>query len=150
MSEPIAVERSIWIAAPLERAWQAVTQPQHLNEWYAAYYHWDIPALEVGSTVKFYSKDNRNDMQIATIQVVDPPREFTLRWEAHKDYPATNLITSFLLKNENDGTRVTIYESGYETLPNSERQQWLDATGNGYSMSVENLKAFLEGQPIPH
>lgn len=150
MPEQIAVERSIWITVSPERAWQAVTEPQHLNQWYATYYHWDIPALQVGTIVKFYNKDNAADVQSATIQVVDPPRQFTLRWEAHKDYPATLLVTSFLLKTENDGTRVTIHESGYETLPADERHQWLDATGNGYGMSVENLKAYLEGRPIPH
>ena len=45
---------------------------------------------------------------------------------------------------------MTIHESGYETVPEAERQQWLDATGGGYTMSMENLKAHLEGRPIPH
>ncbi|MCA0457779.1 MAG: SRPBCC domain-containing protein [Chloroflexi bacterium] len=150
MAESTAVERSIWVAVPPERAWQAVTEPQHLNQWYATFYHWDIPALAAGARVEFYNKDNHADMQVATITVVDPPREFTLRWESPTGYPATTLITSFLLNSEADGTRVTIHESGYETVPADERQQWLDATGNGYGMSVENLKAYLEGRPIPY
>ena len=148
--EKIAVERTIWINAPRERVWNAVTQPEHLNQWYATFYHWDIPALNVGTTVKFYNKDNPADMQIATIEVVDPPCQFTVRWQPDKEYPEMTLVTSFMLDEENGGTRATISESGYESLPAEVRQQWLDATGGGYTLSMENLKAYAEGKPVPH
>jgi uncharacterized protein YndB with AHSA1/START domain len=149
MEKALAVERSIWIAAPPERAWRAVTEPEHLNEWYATYYHWDIPSLEVGTTIKFYNKDDENDLQVATIETVHPPCQFTVRWQPNPRYPAVLIVTSFLLAEENGGTRVTIHESGYETVPANERQQWMDATGRGYTMSMENLKAYVEGRSIP-
>jgi uncharacterized protein YndB with AHSA1/START domain len=150
MQQTLAVERSIWIAAPRERAWEAVTEPEHLDQWYATHYRWEIPALQVGTTVKFYHKDDNSDMQIATIEVVDPPRQFTLRWQPDKQYPAMTLITTFMLEDENDGTRVAISASGYEAVPEDERQQWIAATGGGYTMSMENLKAYLEGRDLPY
>ncbi len=149
MEQTIAVERSIWIAAPCERAWRAVTEAEQLDRWYATYYRWEIPALQVGTTIKFYNKDNNTDMQLATIEVVDPPRQFTLRWQPDQTYPAMTLVTTFMLEEENGGTRVTIIESGYESMPDDVRQQWLDAVGQGYSMAVENLKAYLEGRSLP-
>jgi len=149
-ADTVAVERSIWINASRERVWRAVTEPEHLNQWYATYYHWEIPTLQVGTTVTFYNKDDKADRQIASIAVVDPPRQFTLRWQPDVRYPAMTLVTSFLLEEENGGTRVTISESGYEALPADVRQQWLDATGGGYTMSMANLKAYLEGQKLPH
>jgi hypothetical protein len=118
--------------------------PEQLNQWYATFYHWHIPALEVGVAVRFYNKEDESDAQHALIAVVDPPREFTLNWQE-----APHLVTSFLLEAEAGGTRITIRETGYENLPESERQSWLDATAEGYSMSVENLKAFLEGRSKP-
>lgn len=148
--EQVAVERSIWINASRTRAWRAVTEPEHLNQWYATYYHWEIPALQVGTTVRFYNKDDNADHQIARIEVVDPPRKFTLRWEPDPRYPAMTLITTFMLEEENGGTRVTISESGYEALPDDVRQTWFDATAGGYTMSMENLKAYLEGRKVPH
>jgi uncharacterized protein YndB with AHSA1/START domain len=147
--ETLAVERSVWVAAPRERAWSAVTEPEQLNRWYATYYHWEIPALEVGATIKFYNKDKNTDMQLATIEVVDPPRQFTLRWQPDREYPAMTLVTTFMLEEENNGTRVTLIESGYESMPDDVRQQWLDEVGKGYAMSVENLKAYLEGRRLP-
>lgn len=102
--------------------------------------------------MKFYNKapEKHTDLQIATIEVVDPPRQFTLRWHSSQEYPAVSLVTTFLLVEENGGTRVTHHESGYESIPAAERQQWLDATGAGYTLSMENLKAHLEGRSLPH
>lgn len=146
--QKIAVERSVWIAAPRERAWHAVTEVEHLDRWYATCCTWEIPALQVGAPVKFLNTPT--DALEATIAVLDPPREFTLHWQPDKIYPQMSLITSFLLEEENGGTRVTIRESGYENIPEAERQEWLDAAGMGYTGSLENLAALLLGQPLLH
>ena len=146
--EPIAVERSVWIEAPIERAWKAVTEAEQLGAWYAPSFRWEIPALDVGTRVKFYNSES--EILLATIEVIDPMRQFSLRWDPMADYGAVELVTTFWLAEENGGTRVTIHETGYEAVLEDERQQWLDSTGHGYGMSMENLKAYLEGKPIPH
>jgi uncharacterized protein YndB with AHSA1/START domain len=135
------VERSIWIAAPIERAWQAITDPAQLEKWYAANCKWEIPRLQVGARVTFYNTDT--DLLHATIEVVDPLRQFTLRWDPVEQ--GLVLVTAFLLGEENGGTRATISETGYEMLPESDRQQWMDMTAESYAMSMGNLKAYLEG-----
>ncbi len=145
--EAIAIESSIWIEAPIERAWQAVTEPARLTSWYAPLHAWEIPVLAVGERVKFDNSDT--EALYATIEVVDYLHQFTLRWDASDDDQVV-LTTSFLLTSENGGTRVTLRESGYESVPENERQQWLDAVGSGYIQSMENLKAYLEGQSLPH
>jgi uncharacterized protein YndB with AHSA1/START domain len=133
---------------PRVQAWRAVTEAEQLGRWYAPSFQWEIPALEVGGRVKFYNA--ADDILNATIEVVDPPSLFRLRWDAYEGYANVSLVTSFTLAEDNGGTRVTILESGYEAVPEEERQQWLDSTGHGYGMSMENLKAYLEGKPIPH
>jgi hypothetical protein len=85
---------------------------------------------------------------LATIEVVDLLRLFRLRWAPVEQ--GVVLVTSFLLGEENGGTRATITETGYDALPKDQRQQWLDSTDAGYTMSMENLKAYLEGRLIPH
>lgn len=105
-----------------------------------------IPALAVGGRIKFHNSDT--EVLQATIEVVNPPHEFTVRWDASVHYGVV-LVTSFLLAAEAGGTRVTIRESGYERVPADERQQWLDATGGGYTMSMENLKAYVESWSLP-
>lgn len=143
----MSVERSIWIAAPRERVWPAVTRPEHLERWYAVGCPWEIPALAVGEIVRFYNTPT--EILLATIDMVDPPHQFSLRWQPEQLYPTTTLVTTFILEEENGGTRVTVTETGYESLPDDIRQARVDQTAEAYSMSIGNLKAYLEGRSIP-
>jgi uncharacterized protein YndB with AHSA1/START domain len=144
--EDIAVECSIWIAAPPERVWQAVTEPEQLAQWFAPGSPWEIPQLEVNTTVKFHN--TATEILLATIQTADPPQQFILRWEPEED--GTILTTSFLLEEENEGTRVTIRETGFETLAADIRQSRVEQTAAGYGMSLENLRAYLMSEPVPY
>jgi len=154
--EKIAVERSIWIDAPVGQVWEAVTDPGKLGEWYAPGSPWKIPLLEAGAVVEFHHSPNAHHsgsevtVLKATIVKLDPPREISLRWEPDATYPDLVLVTTFTLIEENGGTRATIGESGYEAVPADERQAWLDSISSGYGMSMENLKALVEGREVPH
>jgi uncharacterized protein YndB with AHSA1/START domain len=140
--EQIAVERSIWIAAPRERAWRAITDPVQLEQWYAPGCPWEFPSLHVGATVTFYNTDT--DIQRGTIEIADPPRQLTLRWQPDPMYPTAALLNTFCLGEENNGTHVTVTQTGYESLPNDVRQTWVDADAGAYTTIVEHLKAYLE------
>lgn len=140
--ENVAVERRIWINAPRQRVWQALTESKHLEQWYAPGCPWAIPALKVGETVKFYNTDT--DIQLATIEVVESPRQFTLRWQLDPMSPEITLLNTFLLEEENGGTQVTAMQAGYESLPDDIRQGQLDQDGGAYTAIVESLKAYLE------
>lgn len=140
--ESVAVERSVWIDAPRQRVWRALTEPEHLERWYAPGCPWVIPTLKVGEPVKFYNTDT--DIQLATIEVIEPPRQFTLRWQLDPLNPELTLVNTFLLEEENGGTRVVAIQAGYESLPEDIRQQQLDQDADAYTAIVEGLKAYLE------
>lgn len=140
--ETLAVKRTVLINAPLERVWDAVTQPEQLEEWYAPGCPWEIPALQSGATVKFHNTDT--DIQLATIEVVEPLREFTLRWQLDPMHPGLTLTNTFLLEPEHDSTRVTVSQAGYESLPENIRQEQLDQDAGAYTAIAESLKSYVE------
>jgi uncharacterized protein YndB with AHSA1/START domain len=142
MGATITVERSIWIRAAREKVWQAITDAEQLGQWYAPGCAWEIPALRVGEEIRFHNTED--DIQIATIQVVDTPHRLVLRWQADPGNPDAALDNTFTLVEEDGGTRVTVTQSGYETLPETARRAWADADGGAYTTVVENLKAYLE------
>ena len=141
--ERLEVERSVWIDAPRERVWQAITDPAQLEHWYAAGCPWEIPALEPGTLVKFYNTPD--DVLLATIEAVEPPREFRLRWQPDPQFPNTRLVMSLIMEEEAGGTRATVLESGYETMPEAAARDLAAQTGEGYHLSMAELKAFVEG-----
>jgi uncharacterized protein YndB with AHSA1/START domain len=137
--EPLSVERSIWIKAPRQRVWQAITDSQQLQQWWGDY--WEITRLEVGATVKFGEAD---DPMLATIDVLDPPRQFSILWPPQPQYHSIQIFTTFVLADEKDGTRVTVTETGFEALPDDIRQTRFDQTAKGYTQVLEALKGLLE------
>lgn len=146
--EQLTVVRTIWIQASRERVWAAVTEAEQLSRWYSPGSPWEIPSLKAGAVVLFHHSPNRyhSGMEVvtlrATIETVDPLHRFAVRWEYEES--DVDMLTTFILTEENGGTKVTITETGYET------QQQLKQTEEGYGMSLENLKAHMEGRELPY
>jgi uncharacterized protein YndB with AHSA1/START domain len=138
--EPFKVERSIWINAPRERVWRAVTETEEIKQWWGND-DWEITALEVGATVKFGDPD---DLLLATVAVVDRPREFSIQWPPQPQYHSIAMVTTYRLEEENGGTRVTVTETGFEALPDDIRQKRFDSTAQGYETVLADLKVYVE------
>lgn len=141
----VTVVRSIWINAPQDRVWRAVTEAEQLSRWYAPGSPWGIPELREGAKLYFHHTPNEHHSgtevvtMAAKIEKLEPPNRFAVRWE---DEPT--MVTAFLLAADNGGTRVTITETGYETAEQAKQ------TESGYEMSLENLQAFIGGRSLPH
>jgi uncharacterized protein YndB with AHSA1/START domain len=141
--EPVSVERSIWINAARERVWRAVTESEQIRQWWGDY--WEITALEVGAAVKFGDPD---DLMLATVAVVDRPREFAIQWPPQPQYHSIAMLTTYRLEEENGGTRVTVTETGFEALPDDIRQKRYDSTAKGYETVLGDLKAHVEDPSV--
>lgn len=136
----LTVERSIWINASRERVWQAITQ--EISQWWDHDY-WEITTLELGATVKF---GDTNDPILGKIAVLDAPREFSLAWPPQAQYHSIEMTTTYRLSEENDGTRVTVTETGFEAMVAEIRQERFDSTMRGYGIILESLRNFMEGR----
>lgn len=139
--EATTVERSIWINAPRERVWKAITDDKQLQQWWADY--WSIPVLQVGATIKFGTED---DPLMATIAVFDPPREFGIHWTPQPQYHSVEMTTTFTLEEENGGTRLTVKDTGFEGMPDDIRREQVKRTNEGYTKVLAALKAMLEAE----
>lgn len=145
--EKLTVEHTIWINAPRERVWEAITDGKQISHWWGD--HWEIPQVEAGATIRFGSENDPNlakeeDWMVATLAVVDRPREFAIQWPPQPQYHSTAMFTRFVLEEENGGTRVTVSESGFEGLPEDIRQKQYEGTAAGYATVMAALKAYLE------
>lgn len=141
-----AVECSVWVAAPREQAWEAITDPKQIEQWFCPGSAWEVSVLEIGGKVILHSTDI--DADIHTIEIFDPPHQFALRWEP--DAPVAPLITIYTLEEKNGGTRVTVKETGFDLLPIHIRRQRIAQAAQGNTENLENLKACLEGRSLPY
>ena len=145
---PSVLEHSIWIEAPRERTWHAITETEHIMQWWGAAGYAEITELFSGASMKFGTGDSAI---FAMIQRVDPPRQFVYEWPPHPRYFSVPFVTSYTLEDESGGTRVTFSESGFEAWPDDEeRRARFERIRGEFRMVLENLKAYLEGRTLPH
>lgn len=137
--DKIGVERTIWINAPRERVWQAVTDPAQIAQWFAP----GASFAQHGDTISVRIGDSNVDVVI--IEWVDPPRQITTR-----SLPDRSVTMTYTLEDENGGTRFTVTETGFESLSAEARQQRLDQDGIGWDGTLANLNAYIEGKSLPH
>ena len=147
MIQPILTNQ-IWIAAPRDKTWHSITNSEHIRHWWGAEGYAEITGLSPGASIKF----NTGDGPIfPTIRVVDPPHLFVYEWPPHPRYFSVPFVTSYILDEENGGTRVTFSESGFDAWPDDEaRRARYDRISGEFRMVLENLKAYLEGRDLPH
>jgi uncharacterized protein YndB with AHSA1/START domain len=136
--EKQTLKRSIWINAPRERVWQAVSDPVQIAQWFAP--GTDFSFKDNIITIRM----NETEVDVALIEVMEAPRQLTTR-----SLPDKLMTTTYLLEEENGGTRFTVIEAGFEGLSAEDRQKRLEQDSAGWDMALENLKAYIDGKPLP-
>lgn len=142
-----AVERSIWIAAPRERVWSAVTDPIQIEKWFSPGTAWKLSALEVGGRLFTIDPETGQEAYVQIVDLIDAPNHFVLH--SLPVAPGTSQITDYLLQEEMNGTRLTITNSGYELMPEDERWMSMEQNAFGFGMMMENIRAVVENKPLP-
>jgi uncharacterized protein YndB with AHSA1/START domain len=143
-----SVERSIWIKAPQQRVWQAITDVKQLETWYSPGTPWRLSALEVGGRLGTYDPATTNDKFVQLIELLDPPHRLGLR--SVPEPPEVPELTTYTLSEERGGTRLTLINSGYELKPELGRQAAMEQNSFGFGMLLENVQAFLENRDLPY
>jgi uncharacterized protein YndB with AHSA1/START domain len=143
-----AVERSIWIAAPRERVWHAITDPAQLEQWYSPGTSWRLSALEAGGRLFVPNPETGAEQHTQVIELVDPPHRLVMR--SAPEPAGTAEVTAYTLQEEHGGTRLTVTNSGYELAPEEERWSAMEQNAFGFGMMLENLQAHIEGKSLPY
>jgi uncharacterized protein YndB with AHSA1/START domain len=136
------IEREILIEAPVEVVWRVLTEPEHLQGWFA-----DTAALDLrpagAGRVTF---DNRPEGRLVDVEVqvesVEPPHRFAFRWDHQAGTeadPANSLHVEFTLSSEGAGTRLKLVEAGFER---SGREGKLESHRQGWATLLPKLAAY--------
>ncbi|MGH8247860.1 MAG: SRPBCC family protein, partial [Gammaproteobacteria bacterium] len=139
--EQFAIERSIWIDAPLERVWRAITDPKQIQQWFSPTTPWELSALEPGGRLYVQDAETGAEMYVQVIELLDPPHRLVTRSEPEP--PETIHMTTYTLEEEDGGTRLTLTYSGYVLEPEVSRWINMEQIAFGLGMMLENLQAHV-------
>ncbi len=156
---PDRIEKKIVLRAPLSRVWRAVSDSQQFGAWFGV--EFDGPFV-AGQSMRGRMTPTQVDAEVAKMQQpyagrpfdwsverIEPERLISFRWhpfaiEAGVDYsqePTTLVV--FSLEPVEQGTLLTISESGFSKVPLERRAKAFAANEGGWEHQTKLLEKYL-------
>jgi uncharacterized protein YndB with AHSA1/START domain len=143
------IEKSIEIAAPVDRVWRALTDFEEFGVWFRVKLDGPFAVGEVSGGHITYPGYEHLKWE-ARVVAMEAPRLFAFTWHPYavdpeRDYsdePPTRV--EFRLDPDGAGTRLTVTESGFDSIPAERRDEALRMNEGGWAAQVENLRAHVE------
>lgn len=113
------IEKTIEIAAPIDRVWKLMTEPSELPRWWFSMESAELDLVPGGAMRLKWSKDEHG-VSAGEVIEVRQPHYFAWYWAANNEgrapSPGDRTLVEFTLEELGEITRVTVNESGFETL----------------------------------
>jgi uncharacterized protein YndB with AHSA1/START domain len=143
------IEKSIAIAAPVERVWRALTDHEEFGAWFRVSLEGPFVLGEVSRGRITHHGYEHLEWE-ARVVAMEAPRLFAFTWHPYavdpdQDYsaePPTRV--EFRLEPAGDGTNLVVVESGFDSIPAGRRQEALRMNTGGWEAQVKNVKAHAE------
>jgi len=140
------VRRTIRIAAPVDKVWRAVTEPEHISRWFGQTV---LDGAGVGATGTMTFEGY--GVIPLRVEAIDAPRSVSYRWgndDAADRRPdvldeATATVFTFTLDEVAGGTELTVVETGFDRTSNPASNMADHA--QGWVEELDKLVALLEG-----
>ncbi|MFE3824696.1 SRPBCC family protein [Streptomyces sp. NPDC059092] len=111
------IEREVSIAAPPQRVWAVLTEPEHVGSWFGQGEPTPVDLRPGGIMLLDHGRFGQFR---TTIVKVDPPHHFSYRWASA--YPGelpdagNSTLVEFTLTPEGEGTRLRVVETGFADI----------------------------------
>jgi uncharacterized protein YndB with AHSA1/START domain len=138
------IEKQIFIKAPRQRVWRALTSPKEFGQWFRVKLAngFAAGARTSGNITHEGYEHCRFDI---TVEQLLPERVFSWRWipnavDPAKDYSGepTTLVV-FELEEAPGGTLLKVTESGFDKVPLARREQAYRGNEGGWGIQMENI-----------
>ncbi len=143
------IEKSIAIAAPVERVWQALTDHEEFGAWFRVKLEGPFVLGEVSRGRMTYPGYEHLKWE-ARVVAMEAPSLFAFTWHPYavdpdKDYSADpQTRVEFRLEPVGESTNLMVTESGFDALPAERRDEALRSNTGGWEEQVKNVKTHVE------
>jgi uncharacterized protein YndB with AHSA1/START domain len=143
------IEKNIELKAPIERVWRALTDYKEFGEWFRVKLDGPFVPGEPSTGRIAYPGYEHVKWEARTVRM-EAPRLFSFTWHPYAvdpdvDYSnETPTLVEFRLEPAENGTRLTIIESGFDALPSARKPDALRMNDSGWSGQIKNIQAHVE------
>jgi uncharacterized protein YndB with AHSA1/START domain len=146
------LKREIVIEAPQDVVWSTVTEPDQIAMWFSDAAEFELRPDGTGSMTWRPGGRASSDLDetlVTPVRIleIDPPRYFAFRWTHPADEdptPENSLLVEFTLTPEDDATRLTVVESGFEKIKRETAASEADGHANGWPGHLERLRDHVQ------
>jgi uncharacterized protein YndB with AHSA1/START domain len=138
------IERKIELKAPRERVWKAITTETEFAQWFGVKFL--EGKFQPGARAKARATHRGRHIEFyLTVEKMEPPRYFSWRWIPGAKQPANEppTLVEFVLEETQDGTSVTITESGFDRLSLEYRAAAFKDNTDGWEHQAKSLANYL-------
>ncbi|KXF76585.1 vanillate O-demethylase oxidoreductase VanB [Paramesorhizobium deserti] len=143
------IEKSIDLNAPIERVWRALTDHEEFGAWFRVRLNGPFVPGEISRGHILYPGYEHLNWE-AAIKRMDPPHYFSFTWHPYAIDPDVDYsreeptLVEFRLEPISTGTRLTVIESGFDSLPSHRRPDALRMNEGGWAEQMKNIEAHVD------
>ena len=142
MAFPDRIERTVRLACPASRVWQALTTSEGLSAWFGE--RASIDLRPGGAATMTFAGGLTVEMRV---ERVEEPTVFAYTWrlpDLPEDDPRRTYV-EFTLEPAGDTTVLHVVETGFAQLPIETRHGTYDSHSEGWSRELAELAEHLDG-----
>lgn len=139
------IEKTIDIKAPRSRVWRALSDYREFGAWFGVEMEGPFePGAKVSGRIKTPGYEHLT-MDVV-VESVQPEELLSYRWHPYAvdpdfDYSAEPMtLVEFRLEETGGGTRLTVVESGFDSIPESRRADAYRMNDGGWTQQVQNIE----------
>jgi len=154
------IEKQILLRAPLARVWRAISDAREFGSWFGIEFDGSfspgarltgrVTPTTVDPEVARLQEPHRGKTAAFVIDKVEPKRLFSFKWHPFAIDPAIDYskepmtLVEFVLREQSDGTLLTITESGFDQIPLARRAAAFEANDGGWTHQAQLIRKYLE------
>jgi len=142
------IEKRIVLRAPRSRVWRAIANAAEFSAWFRVKLE---GAFAEGATIR--GRITHPGYEHVTLEMlverIQPEQYFAYRWHPYaidpkRDYSAEpTTLVEFTLEEAEEGTALTIVESGFDQIPLSRRAEAFRMNDQGWGGQTGNLARYV-------
>ena len=142
------IEKRIELKAPVSRVWRALTDHEEFGQWFRVKLDGPFaPGKAARGHITWPGYEHL--VWEAVVQRIEPERLFSFTWHPYAvdqsvDYAKEEpTLVEFRLEPMQDGTVLTLTESGFEKVPAHRREEAFLRNEGGWTQQMENIRAHV-------
>ena len=147
-TETDRIEKKIVLRAPRSRVWRAVADAEEFGAWFGVKLQGAFVEGGVMRGQITYPGYEHLTMEMK-IERIEPERYFAYRWHPYAIDPAVDYsekqatLVEFRLEEADDGTLLTIVESGFDRIPLVRREKAFRMNDEGWAEQTRNIERYV-------